>query len=265
MHPKLEDNSTSTVRGKQINLHQNYPVDCFGEHFHFHFPVNYSSHCRFWQQSNAQYISHLLCQTKDIFVIRFGREGLVHDISTSMPNPRGRQHSGFSAAGARKLLMEAVWFWVAQLAQIGFNTQNQLYCVFLRLCLRQWKHKSILHTESAAFFVLVLHGISVEGCTSVTSPSDCDQLFKALHLWAGFITGSRSVESLSKFNSAYFIPQVVRLFCQHLCSLTHRCGYFSSYCIDYQNSTHTSSSMPQLPVNKCATWHYVAAIKTNTS
>ena len=66
MHPTLEDNLTSAVRGKQINLHQNYTVDCLSEHFNF--SVNYSPTAGLAAEWGAEYHTSF-CQTKHIFFV----------------------------------------------------------------------------------------------------------------------------------------------------------------------------------------------------
>lgn len=55
VHLTLEDNSTSTLRGKQINLHQNYPADCCRNRFHF--SANCARLRRLWQQIGAECIT----------------------------------------------------------------------------------------------------------------------------------------------------------------------------------------------------------------
>lgn len=149
------------MRGKQINLHQNYPVDCFAEHFHFF-------HWGFVAERRS------VCHTSFVklntfLVICLGKGGLVHGMWTSMPNPAAgntvasKQWAQAAFDGGCLVLSGTV-------GPDWFNTQHQLLCVcvFVIVSPRLRTQKN-LHTESTAVSVL---NISMKGWVSVRFPSD---------------------------------------------------------------------------------------------
>lgn len=158
------------MRGKQINLNQNYLVDCFCKHFHF--SVNYSLTAGL---AAEQSMSHLFCQTKCIFVICLGRGGLVYMTFQPPFQPLRQAIQWLLSSGGTLPLMEAVWFWVAQLAQIGLIPSISFYVCVLEIESSTLRTQKNLQTEIPAFFLL---DISMEGCMSIRSPLDWHQLFR---------------------------------------------------------------------------------------
>lgn len=145
MHLTLEDNSTSTVRGKQINLHQNYPVDCFGERFHF--AVNYSLTAALAAER------HRVCHTSFVKLNTFLSFALAEEAlyMTFQPpcqplrqaNTVASQQRGHAAFDGGCLVLSGT------VGPHWFKTQHRLSCVcFLRVCLRHRGHKRI-HTQKS--------------------------------------------------------------------------------------------------------------------
>lgn len=114
------------MRGKQINFHQNYPVDCFSEYFHF--SVNYSL------TAGLAAERHRVCHTSFVKLNTFLSFSLAEEAlyMTFQPpcQPLRQDIQWFLSSGGTLPLMEAVWFWVAQLARIGLIPSISFYVCF---------------------------------------------------------------------------------------------------------------------------------------
>lgn len=146
MHLTLADNITRTVRGKQINFAPKLSSRLFCPTFPFLSEL--FSHCGLGNRAVPS-MSHRSCQTKYIFCHSpWQRRPRTWHFNLHA-NPCGRQYSGFSAAGARRLwwrLSGSEWHsWprIGLIPSVGFYV-----CVFEIVSLRHWRHKRIYMQKS---------------------------------------------------------------------------------------------------------------------
>lgn len=154
MHPTLEDNSTITVSGKQINWHQNYPIDFFSEHFYF--SVNCSPTAGLAAEGCTVYHTSFV-KLNTFLSFALAEEALYMTFQPPC-QPLWQAIQQLLSSGGTQPLMEAVWFWVAQLAQIGliprisFNTKSFTHRNRSILCTcATWHQCERLHVSQFSF------------------------------------------------------------------------------------------------------------------
>lgn len=157
MHLTLEDNSTSALRGKQINLHQNYPVDCFSEHFHF--PMNYAGSLTAGLAAERLRVYHTSFVKLNTFLSFALAEEVLYMTFQPPCQPLQQAIQWLLSSGGTQPFDGGCLVLSGTVGSDWFNTQHQLFvCVFeiVSLTLRTQKD---LHTEIAAFFVHEPHDI----------------------------------------------------------------------------------------------------------
>ena len=168
MHLTLEDNSTSALRGKQINLHQNYPVECFSEHFHF--SMNYAGSLTAGLAAERCTVYHTSFVKLNTFLsFALAEEDLYMTFQPPCQPPLQAIQWLLSSRGTQPfdggcLVLSGT------VGSNQFNTPHQLFVCVFEIVSPTLRTEKDLHTEIAAFFVNEPHDMHTGVCTLVRSP-----------------------------------------------------------------------------------------------